>query len=235
MKRIKIALCLQGLSQGANDKGDLVPYEEGCPTIKEKILDINDVDVFMHSWGTNEKHIESLKDLYSPIYSIFENQISFPPPENISLPPPQSENEYNPQRKYHYVSSRWYSHQQSLNLKRRYEDENKFKYDFVMVSRFDCTYFTPFNFESYDPQYFYASDDHGEPDKGFNDVWFFSNSEAMDKFSTVYDNLDFYMKETQGQSSHEISRAHVVAIGLEDKIRYVKKLPVDYQLSRRVL
>ena len=72
------------------------------------------------------------------------------------------------------------------------------------------------------------------PRKGFNDVWFFSNSESMDKFSTVYDNLDFYMKETRGLSSHEISRAHAVAVGLEDKIRYMKKLPTDYQLSRRV-
>jgi hypothetical protein len=231
---MKIALCLQGLSGGTNDKGDPVDYLKGFNTTKEHILNVNNTDVFIHSWSEDKAHTQEIKNLYSPIYSIFEKQILFSPSSDSFLPPPQYDNELNPQRKYHYVSSRWYSHKKSLILKKKYEKENNFKYDFVMTGRFDVSYFSSFNFSAYDPRYFYSPNDHGEPEKGFNDVWFFSNSETMDKFSTVYNYLDFYIKETRGLSSHEISRAHAVAVGLEDKIRYMKKLPTDYQLSRRV-
>ena len=236
---MKVALCLQGLSSGCSEKESLkgvqVSHVEGLQTIKENILDLNDVDVFMHTWGTNQPHLDNLINSYRPIYAAFEDQISFSVTDDSLLPPPTVDNEKNPRLKYHYTSSRWYSHQQSLNLKKRYEEENEFKYDFVMVSRFDVCYFTPFNFSTYDPQSFYASEDFLEDENLFNDVWFFGNSELMDKFSTVYNYLDFYIKDLgKSLSSHEISRKHVINMGFQDKVKYTKKIGTDYQLLRRL-
>tara|TARA_R110000824_G_scaffold178807_1_gene358716 strand:+ start:2155 stop:2853 length:699 start_codon:yes stop_codon:yes gene_type:complete len=231
---MKIALCLQGLSSGRNDKGDPVGHLKGFKTIKENILDLNDVDVFIHSWSESDSHNEEIKNLYSPIDSVFEKQIFFPYSGKGFLPAPHHENEYNPERKYHYISSRWYSQRESLGLKKRHEEKEKFEYDLVMVSRFDVCYFTPFIFKEYSPEYFYASDDFGDPSTGFNDVWFIGSSPNMDKYATVFDNIDDYTKKDQTLSSHVIARTHAVSVGLEDKIRYTKKLPTDYQLSRRV-
>ena len=229
---MKIALCLQGLSSGKNDKDDLVLFEAGAATIYENIIDINNVDVFIHTWMENEAHVKKINAVYSPQDSSFDKQITFRPNKEI----PRSLQ--NPNR-YHSIKSRWYSHQKALELKKEYEKKHNFKYDFVMISRFDVHYFSPFHFGEYDPSFFYASDDFLFPDRGLNDVWFFSNSEVMDKFSTVYDHLDSYVGDNKTQSSreicaHAISRAHIVATGLEDKIKYTKKISTDYQLSRRL-
>ena len=162
---MKTALCLHGLSSGKSDKGDSVDYLKGFNTTKEHILNVNNTDVFIHSWSEDKAHTQEIKNLYSPIYSIFEKQILFSPSADSFLPPPQHDNEHNPQRKYHYVSSRWYSHKKSLVLKKKYEKENNFKYDFVMTGRFDVSYFSSFNFGAYDPRYFYSPNDYGEPEK----------------------------------------------------------------------
>lgn len=231
---MKTALCLQGLSSGKNDKGDPVDYLKGFKTIKENILDLNDVDIFIHSWSENNSHIEEIKNFYSPIDSVFEKQISFSYSGKGFLPSPEWDNEYDPERKYHYVNSRWYSHRESLRLKKQHEDQEKFQYDLVMVSRFDVCYFTPFTFKDYNPNFFYVSDDFGDPSIGFNDVWFISSSPNMDKYATVFDNIDSYTQKDQMLSSHVLARTHAVSIGLEDKLRYTKVIGKDYQLSRTV-
>ena len=52
---MKIALCLQGLSSGLNDKGDLVSFENSAETIKKNIIDPNNADVFIHSWSVEHE------------------------------------------------------------------------------------------------------------------------------------------------------------------------------------
>ena len=113
---MKIALCLQGLSSGLNDKGDPVSFESSAETIKKNIIDPNNADVFIHSWGEDALISENIKSIYSPKSYIFEKQISFTSSENVpsSLSDPL---------KYHSTKSRWYSHGKSLSLKKQYEEK----------------------------------------------------------------------------------------------------------------
>ena len=52
---MKLAICLQGLSSGKNDKGDPVAFIKSYEYLKKNILDKNDVDIFVHSWSTDLK------------------------------------------------------------------------------------------------------------------------------------------------------------------------------------
>ena len=137
--------------------------------------------------------------------------------------------------------SRWFSSKKVLELKKQYEDENNFKYDCVMISRMDIAFFTDVIFDRYDMNYFYASHWNGAPikendfkgdrlnrnkGKGFLDFWFFSNSDNMDKFSLLYDNIEQY-----DPSPHISSRQH--ADTFTDKIRYVYYRWFDYEMIRR--
>ena len=56
----------------------------------------------------------------------------------------------------HY--SRWYSNKMVNNLRSQYEKENKFKYDFVMTSRFDLAFEKDLFFEDYEPSFFMPVD-----------------------------------------------------------------------------
>ena len=218
---MKIALCLHGLSTGRNDKGDIVTHEKAHETIKQNILDINDTDIFIHSWNEDEDEIKKIKNSYKPKDFIFEKQVSFGSDENI---------------KYHSIKSRWYSHKKSLELKGEYESKHNFKYDFVMVSRFDACYFTPFIFSEYDSNCFYSADDMNENDRetALNDVWFFGGSEIMDKFSDIYDNVDEFTKRGITLSNHCFAMSQLDEVGLRDKLKFTKRIGKDYQLARRL-
>ena len=90
------------------------------------------------------------------------------------------------------TSSRWYSTKKSIELKTQYENENNFKYDFVILCRFDSHW----NFH-YDPnlnvlnnEYIYAKTRSPRPDHKYtmSDLWFIGNSNNMNYFGTLYDN-----------------------------------------------
>ena len=139
--------------------------------------------------------------------------------------------------KYHYVKSRWYSQMKSIELKKQYEMENNFTYDFVMVSRFDCFYYTPINFTTLNPTRFYTSN---WPSHhlliGFLDYWFISNSSNMDLFGGLYNKLDQYMKylpnEESKLSSHVLSKHHITKLGLINNISYILNEPKDFKINR---
>ena len=119
--------------KNVNDKGFNQKYLENQAdpkicfnSIKKHILDCNnsEIDIFIHSWDFNlEKKI--LK-LYNPKKYKFENnnEIKF---------------NYNSFNKNHI--SRYYSINYSIKLKKQYEIENNFTYDFVMWSRIDYFYY----------------------------------------------------------------------------------------------
>ncbi|MDB3972304.1 hypothetical protein N9400_02585 [Candidatus Thioglobus sp.] len=141
--------------------------------------------------------------------------------------------------------SRWYSSKKSLDLKKEYEKENGFKYDAVMITRLDVGFFTNLQFNNYDIQYFYAPYRNDAPSKEnnftankknhfkgsqFQDLWFFSNSDNMDKFSLLYDYIENY-----GVSPHVSSREHVDVFIGKEKVRYTMYRWFDYEMIRRKL
>jgi len=227
----KVALCLYGLvggKIGKGSKGGSVDYMIAYEHYKKHIFDKNNVDVFIHSWSTNFEN--ELKEIYMPQRSLFQKQKRFT----------LFDRRNNDQK--HRSYSRWYSSKKTIELKREYEIENGFVYDWVMVSRLDMAFFTDVIFDSYDPNYFYASHWNAAPGRiskehpgdrenynegtGFLDFWFFSNSEMMDKFSTLYDNRKKYEI-----SAHRASRQHVGTF--TDKIKYVFYRWDDHEMVRR--
>lgn len=228
---MKVAICLFGIvggKEGKDGKGGSLDYRIAFDHYKKHVFDKNNVDVFIHSWSVNLAN--ELKEIYKPKKSSIEKQKRFA----------WFDRRNNDEK--HRAYSRWYSSKKTIELKREYEIENGFIYDCVMVSRLDLAFFTDVVFDRYDLKYFYAShwndavnpcegrlqpnrENHCEG-KGFLDFWFFSNSEMMDEFSTLYDHRKKY-----DVSPHLSSRQHVDTF--TDKIKYIFYRWEDHEMVRR--
>ncbi len=89
-----------------------------------------------------------------------------------------------------------------MKLKRQYEKENGFRYDFVIITRFDLIWLTPIDFKQLDSNNFYiskinrvnhkaktVSSHYVKNHKKYNDTYFLSNSKFMDYYGDVFDML----------------------------------------------
>jgi len=247
---VRIAVCYFGLVGGVLGKsgyGHNISPEIGYYYYKKNLLNQNEnVDIFMHSWSVNSK--DELIDIYKPKKYIFQNQIHFNPwkliPYQIfhlrELLPIFLMNYAKIFKKLYYNSfisqSYWYSIKSSINLAKKYEKENKFKYDYIFVTRFDVAFFTEIIFRNYDPEYFYVSNrNHGPKfpsiyewipnknswDDAYGDLWYFSNSDNIGKLGNIYDNLTDY----------SLRPPYAALDGVNDitnKVRKVLHYGVDY-------
>ncbi|MBT3940955.1 hypothetical protein HOD83_02505 [Candidatus Woesearchaeota archaeon] len=235
----RVAFCLCGLVGGITGKaGDNLAssvdvLKIGYDQYKKHIFDKNNVDVFVHSWSTDLK--ADIKKLYKPKKSLFETNRPFKYPSYAKGEPRRISNHY----------SRWYSTQKAIELKAKYEKEQGFKYDFVMVIRFDLAPQKDILFDRINPKYFYAANWYsnaplfgvipinvlqGYPYTGMSglaDLWFFSNSRYMDRFAKLYDKLDEYNKPgscplgKQGISNHILSGYHLQQSGIIKDLRFI--------------
>ena len=223
---MRTALCLSGkvgntIGKSGYHKSEFRVLEKGYQHYKRHLLDKNNIDVFVHCWDTELS--SEIEKLYSPIASVYQDQIKFKIPDYVKGESLRKQNHY----------SRWYSNMAVNNLKKEYENKNNFKYDFVMTTRFDLAWETDVVFSECDPSKFYAGnwsavyDVYGRDlfkggrgplydivktkpdqlkklkyglkgfphvDEGFLDLWFFTNSELSDKFFDLYKMLDLYCK-----------------------------------------
>jgi hypothetical protein len=154
-KKPRVAYCLYGLSGGAKGKdgkgSDPEIFRLGHKHANKYILSKNNMDVFMHTWSV--EYEEELKNLYKPVKAAFEPQVYFDVPTWIQGGR-SSQNHESDGLNAHY--SRWYSTKRVLELKKQYEKENGFKYDFVMITRFDIAWRKKFIFSQLSPDKFYA-------------------------------------------------------------------------------
>ena len=200
---------------GHNDKDNYVNSLKSGISIQSNIIKSN-VDVFIHTWNQDNNSIKELTDLYQPKKSIFEKQITFG----------------GPTVKHHSTKSRWYSQMKSIQLKEQYEQENDFTYDLVMVSRFDCIYYTNIDFLSLNPNKFYVSNWKMSPSHGFLDYWFIANSHNMNLFSGLYHNLDKYLSNGMELSNHSLCYHHITELGLAHQVSYILNEHKDFKLDR---
>lgn len=201
---MRIALCLHGYynSSGGPQSGDL-----GYQYIKENIISNNDVDVFVHSWDLQAE--DKIKKIYNPTLSVFEPQNNFE--EEIKKIDCEWFEEGFDRSKTMYKNSVFqsysflYSRKAAIELKKKYETENGFEYDCVVLCRFDLG-----NRGKEHPQTFYATEIDFNPNAdmsklhmkywdqfnwGIPDHWFYSNSKTMDLVSSIYDNLEKYLQK----------------------------------------
>ena len=197
---MKLAFCLAGKIGGLEGKDGL-----GKPTnfgycfssFYENIISRNDTDVFIHSWSTEVE--TELTQLYTPVKSIFEPQKEFPNNKEAKFFGGKGNDPF----KFFLTRSRFYSIQKVLELKKKFELDNGFIYDAVMLTRFDLLWHTPLDFSLLDLQFFYVSNwnrvDYARKtvdknnifsDSRILDLWFFSNSKFMDYFGDINNMLE---------------------------------------------
>ena len=151
---------------------------------------------------------------------------------------------YNKEKKYmtlqkFKVYSRWYSSQKVIELKRLHEIKNGIIYDYVFLTRFDVFWHNIFKFQDLRENLFYSSfwnvpssfglKSKNFDNRNFQDYWFVSNSQMMDIFGILYDNLPNYYP-----TSHRASYQHAKKMFGKENLSYILHLVKDYELYRRV-
>ena len=161
MNDMKIALCLFGVVGGHRGKAytgsSLDVLEKGFECYEENIFSKYDVDVFIHSWTTDLEN--EIVSNYQPKLYKFENQKIFNIPKYVKGKKGTSRKDKEKRKQNHY--SRWCSTLETVALKKRYEIENRIKYDFVLTSRFDVAWQNPIIFEDLDNNFFMLQNGQG--------------------------------------------------------------------------
>jgi len=238
---MKIAILLSGVLGTANKFGtdEDLDYSISYKHFKKHILDANpehEIDVFAHSWSV--EHEKGVCDLYKPKKHLFEDQILFDfeytiGDYNRTGPRYRADRGeyYGTYRgmdslRFHSMFSKWYSVHAVNELKKQYEEENDFKYDFVMTTRYDLAYMKDVKFSDYYKDFFYLLGPDGGHEKGCNDLWFFSNSEAIDLFSRMYHFVS-KMKYFPDKYTHNhfLCRVYLTQTGIANKVRLLWERP----------
>lgn len=195
---MKIALCFSGQLRNVKSTFD--------NWYKPNVLEPNkhhEIDVFVHTWYNNEtvgtvyyaanevpnsvvasdsipeNIIQHVYDAYNPVRMELQRPIIF------------DEKNYNERRLHGAVPqnglSRLYSLYRSVLLKVQHEQENNFKYDAVVVTRFDFTLKRPFLFDIVNKKGIYHP---GFSPHGFNVCYAMGDSESIDTYATLYHHVD---------------------------------------------
>ena len=200
---MRVALCLHGVvghlytNKQQRTWCEDVDYRIGLEHYRRHLFAVNDcVDVFIHSWSTD--YAERIARDYKPRRQLFETQIDF---KQASLP-------------LNFLKSRWYSTQAVVELKKKYEQDEGFTYDWVMLSRFDLALLRDLDFGKYDRNIFYAARhdvrDDDQTNGGWCDLFFYANSPDIDRFASLYN----VWEEYGIFDAHEESYAHAQRLGL---------------------
>jgi hypothetical protein len=178
---MKVALCLSGQPRSV---------KEGYEYVKKNLLDLNDVTVFCHVWES--PNVELVSKLYKPEVLMVEKPINPDLSKYTRVPPPQ------PNWKVKNPALSTYAQLYALNkcneLKSIYEEQNGFKFDWVIRSRFDFALNIQIPFEMLDNNKLYIPNCRRVPTKDFgNDQFALSSSDNMNKYSETFNNIDkFY-------------------------------------------
>ena len=248
---------LVGGKIGKNGIGESLDPKEAFDFYSENVFDKkHSIDKFIHTWSV--EHKEKLESLYKPINSIYQEQLKFPEsryhPEvieferKLSLKKLFFKSKFNLQldnlkKNSFRAFSRWYSNKKVLDLIRSYEIENNFKYDFVLITRLDLGFFKKLDFNELDSKTFYAGYRNNVPNKKnnfkgdcknefsdleFNDLWFISSSDNMNKFSKLFNEIFKY-----NISPHRSSYQHTTNFVKPKRIEYFLYRWFDFELIRR--
>jgi hypothetical protein len=264
--KMKVAICFYGLVGSTTKKYGLGKKLD--PTIayqyyqKNVFKNLTDFDVFIHSQSIEKKN--KLKKLYKPAaYKIehqknfFLNTITHPQvllalilfPYNIFKNLIFKKNNFTKSFKSKFVRcynaySRWYSLKEAVDLKKKYEIENNFKYDLVFLTRLDLAFITSFYFKKIDGKFLTVPNHNDVPtprnnymqkvqlnnktyEKGISDFWFISASDNIDKFASLVNRFKKY-----NISNHISSLQHSKYLKL--KLRFYKYRGLDHEAIRRL-
>ena len=192
----KVALCLSGKIGNVQGKSGFFESDprvliKGHEHYQRHILDKNDVDVFVHCWD-GELENETL-ELYKPVKSRFEEQVYFDIPDYVKGEDTRKNNHY----------SRWYSNKIVNELRQEHEQENDFKYDYVMTTRFDLAFETDVVFDNFDNEYFYAGKWSAVVDHNGNDFFKGGRGPLYDLIQSRHPMLKELKRTTKGYPKND--------------------------------
>lgn len=246
---MKIALCLSGQPRF---------IEKGIESLKSNVLHNKNIDIFIHCWyDENNKNIKFDSSQYylnSKVGSQSEKtkEILYSlNAKKIFLESPKTFHEFNhlidlPTAKQTKLASMFYSCYQANELKKIYEEENKFKYDLVIKTRTDILYKNKINIFDYLnlelEKYIFAPkiyqeirmNDSYKTNTGFSysslsDTWFMSSSKNIDLCCNIYPNFEEIYKNIYPYAYAEAYLGYI-SRGI-NKIP-IKMIDLDYQLIR---
>lgn len=232
---MRIAVCLFGLvgnivgKSGTSTIGADQVLKLSYKHWDDKIIKENtQIDFFIHSWSCDLQ--SEIDGLFKPVLSKYEPQRTFDIPEHITGTDLRKQSHY----------SRWYSTQQSMKLKRQYEEKHDFRYDWVMSARFDIAWKKPVKFDRFTNKRFYYGGWDRDGSIKVIDFWFFSNSINMDNFCDLYDSIDDYAidnKNSRQISSHSLASRRMDKLGFKTKLifkygHFTDPTKSDYPLVR---
>lgn len=200
---MKIAICFSGQPRFV---------KEGYKLFKKNLIGFNSADIFFHTWTeknlegnnhnlTRHDDIQEILKLYKITDYISETQKYDIAPQGIS-------------HKEFVHWSMFYSIYQSNKIKKQYENKHNIKYDFVIRTRFDCALLETLDVTKYSDNLVYAPWIH-KHNNTIMDWLNFSNSQIMDKYVEVFNNLHKYKTQniqiTSGESllSHHLNTNNV--------------------------
>lgn len=188
---MKIALCIGNLA--ARGKYGSDAYLKGYAHIKEALLNNYSMDVFLHSY---EPSLSSqLLSFYNPQKFHFENQVDFYE-EYRGLNPLYCSYGNSTTMSYQNLFSMSYSRYVVGNLVKQHEEENGFKYDWVIFVRYDissASHIEKIYFNSnFDNNYIYIPM-FEQMNIGPQDQWFYSKSDNARIIFSLYTKLKEYL------------------------------------------
>jgi SAM-dependent methyltransferase len=240
-KNVKAALCISG---------HLRTFEANYQSVKTNILDRMDCDVFIHTWdilGMSYRwldanlHVidtnaltEKIQAMYKPKALVIEKTRMLPVK-------PIMHQRVIDHRDVPGILSMFYKIEECNKLKKEYEIANNMKYDCVIRFRGDLfvEHQIPIGENTnlnhlYIPMYGNFN--------GICDQFAFGNSEVMDKYSSIYTNLEKYLIAGAPMHPERMMQYHIQAQGLsvvKTNFRYLIKrangLIQDNMLLERAL
>jgi len=178
---MKIALCLSGQPR-CFDQGFVFHYHN--------IIKHNNVDVFCHVWKFED--VDKLIELYKPKAIIVDDMINPDLSKYTRVPAPTPN--WKVKNPALSTYAQLYAIDKVFSLKRQYEIENNFKYDWAIRSRYDFAVNFKIPFVELNKKYLYIPNCRMTIERDFgNDQFAFSSSENMDMYSDTFNQLDrFY-------------------------------------------
>lgn len=170
---MKLALCLSGQPRS---------FDKAYPFLKKNLLDLHDVDVFIHGWRPNgmAKYLqmyEDINELYHPRYLKLESPLRESVNEHMFVP--------NSSHPANHVTSMLYSIYFANNFRIIHELSKGIQYDFVIRSRFDFALNKPIDFDNLRKDVVYIPKDV-EGESLFNDQFAVSSADSMNCYSSTF-------------------------------------------------
>lgn len=191
---MKIALCISGQPR----------FVRECQTLFEKnITDFNKFDVFIHTWSDSKTtnactQVESIEKITQYYKNIKGMSIEAWEP----LLPLICTHDGEEQVVVHH--SMFYTMFRSNQLKKEYEKANKFKYDYVVWTRFDTALLEEVNIRKHSKTKINVP--YNRPNGTPCDWLLFSSSEVMDKALSAWRWMN--KNDSKQKAGEEIFRDH---------------------------